>query len=353
MRLSKSSLFVVATAGLMTLAPNSISVGPTGRPVFGTPLRGLFYGHRPVPPRYAQAPRPSPAKAYTAARLADGQPQIPNGVWNRRGVGGLDNGALEAKDHRPPNPLDPTPDNPLSVSSRADGLDNVDRGFIDQFSEKLPKAAEQAQRPGQRGQRGQRAQMGIAEPGRILPWKPEADAARRAFLLKTNPALGLKYIEMDARCAMPGLFFGNGPFQFLQTDKQVTILSEYQHFTRTINLDGRAHLSKNIKLFLGDSIGHWEGNTLVVDTTNYNGVTAYSREIPYLTDATHTTERFTIVDEKTMDYEVMIDDPNQFTRPWKVTGQYTRADDLPELLEYACAEGTQTLRNIFGDPPTN
>ena len=329
MRLSKSNLLIAliaVTACLVMLAPV----------------------HAQAP----QAPSTPPAKAYAPAHLSDGQPQIPNGVWNRRGVGGLDNGALEAPDHRPPNPLDPTPANPLSVSSRSDGLDNVDRGFLDQFSEKLSKPQEQAGRPGQRGQRGQRGQMGIAEPGKILPWKPEADAARRAFLLKTNPAQGLKYIEMDARCAMPGLFFGNGPFQFLQTDKQVTILSEYQHFTRTINLDGRAHLSKNIKLFLGDSTGHWEGNTLVVDTTNYNGVTAYSREIPYLTEATHTIERYTLVDEKTIDYEVMVDDPNQFTRPWKVVGQYTRADDLPEILEYACAEGTQTLRNIFGDPPS-
>ena len=224
----------------------------------------------------------------------------------------------------------------------------MDRGFVDQFSEKLGKTPQE----GQRGQNRERRQMGIAEPGRILPWKAEADAARRAFLLKTNPAQGLKYVEMDARCAMPGLFFGNGPFQFLQTDKQVTILSEYQHFTRTINLDGRTHLSKNIKLFLGDSVGHWEGNTFVVDTTNFNGVTAYSREIAYLTDALHTVERFTLVNADTIDYEVTIDDPNQFTRPWKVIGQYNRADDLPELLEYACAEGSQTLRNIFGDPPS-
>jgi len=300
-----------------------------------------------IAPAHAQTPRPA-AKAFTPAKLADGQPEIPNGIWNRRGVGGLDNGALEAQDHRPPNPLDPTPANPLSVSSRDDGLNNVDRGFVDQFSEKLGKTPQE----GQRGQNRERRQMGIAEPGRILPWKAEADAARRAFLLKTNPAQGLKYVEMDARCAMPGLFFGNGPFQFLQTDKQITILSEYQHFTRTINLDGRTHLSKNIKLFLGDSVGHWEGNTLVVDTTNFNGVTAYSREIAYLTDALHTVERFTLVNADTIDYEVTIDDPNQFTRPWKVTGQYNRADDLPELLEYACAEGTQTLRNIFGDPPS-
>src|SRR2546427_9804262 len=281
-----------------------------------------------------QAAAPPAARAYTPARLADGQPEISQGIWNRRGVGGLDQGALEAQDHLPPIPTDPTPAIPLSVSSRDDVLNNVDPGFLEQFSEGLPKAQEQAQR---RNQPQQRQRMGIAEPGRILPWKPEADAARRAFLLKTNPAQGLKYIEMDARCAMPGLFFGNGPFQFLQTVKQVTILSEYQHFTRTINLDGRPHLYKNIKLFLGDSVGHWEGNTLIVDTTNFNGVTAYSREIPYLTDALHTIERFTIVNANTIDYEIMVDDPNQFTRPWKVTGQYNRAEDLPEILEYACA----------------
>jgi hypothetical protein len=169
--------------------------------------------------------------------------------------------------------------------------------------------------------------------------------------LKTNPSASLKYVELDARCALPGLFFGGGPFQFLQSPGQVVILSEYSHFTRFIHLDGRPHLGKNVKLFMGDSLGKWEGNTLVVDTTNYNGLTAYSREIPYLTDALHTTERFTIVDANRIDYEVTIDDPGQFSKPWKVTGRYNKAQDL-ELLEYACAEGSQTLRNIFGDYPT-
>jgi hypothetical protein len=88
-----------------------------------------------------------------------------------------------------------------------------------------------------------------------------------------------------------------------------------------------------------------------VDTTNYNGLTAYSREIPYLSDALHTVERFTITDAKTIDYEVTIDDPKLFTKPWKVAGVYTRADNLTDLLEYACAEGSQTLVNIFGEPP--
>jgi hypothetical protein len=66
----------------------------------------------------------------------------------------------------------------------------------------------------------------------------------------------------------------------------------------------------------------------------------------------HTIERFTLTDANTIDYEIMIDDPIQFTRPWKATGQYTRSDDLTELLEYACAEGSISVRNILGDPPS-
>src|SRR5712691_5015157 len=80
-------------------------------------------------PGRGQAPARTAAKTYTAAHLTDGQPEIPNGIWNRRGVGGLDNGALEAQDHRPPNPLDPTPANPLSVSSRSDSQHNDQRDF--------------------------------------------------------------------------------------------------------------------------------------------------------------------------------------------------------------------------------
>lgn len=310
---------------------------------------------------YAQAPGANAARpAYTPPRTPDGQPRITEGIYNRIGVGGLDQGSLEAETHRPQNPLDPTPNNPVSVSARADGLRNMDSGFLEQFSEKLGAVATERPpdqracsitdpRPGCGGLQAEQL-MGIAEPGKILPWKPEAKAARQAFLLKTNPAQGLKYVEMDARCQQPGLFFGRGPFQFLQTEGQVTILSEYQHFSRHILLDGRPHLPKGIKLFMGDSVGKWEGSTLVVDTTNFNGITAYSREIPYLTDALHTIERFTLTGENTIDYEVTIDDPNQFTRPWKVTGRFTKADDLPEILEYACWEGSITLRNILGDP---
>jgi hypothetical protein len=186
-----------------------------------------------------------------------------------------------------------------------------------------------------------------------LPWRPEEDARRRDFLLHMNPAADLRHVELNARCALPGLFQGednNNPYQFLQRPGSVVILYDYNHTSREIHLDGRPHLGKDIRLFMGDSIGHWEGNTLVVDTTNFNDRTAYSREIPYLSDALHTVERFTIADANSIDYEVTIDDAKLFTKPWKVAGYFTRVPKGTESLEFACAEGSQTLVNIFGVP---
>lgn len=102
---------------------------------------------------------------------------------------------------------------------------------------------------------------------------------------------------------------------------------------------------------MGDSIGHWEGNTLIVDTTNFNEFTAFTREIPYLSDALHTIERYTIADQNNIDYEVTVDDPKLFTKPWKTAGLFRRTKKGYEIMEYACAEGSLTLENIFGKPP--
>jgi len=160
--------------------------------------------------------------------------------------------------------------------------------------------------------------------------------------------------QLNARCALPGLFQGedgNNPYQFLQRPGAVVMLYDYNHTSRIIHLDGRPHLGKDIRLFMGDSLGHWEGNTLVVDTTNFNDRTSYAREIPYLSDALHTVERFTIADANTIDYDVTIDDAKLFTKPWKVAGYFTKVPKGIESLEFACAEGSQTLVNMFGKPP--
>jgi hypothetical protein len=248
---------------------------------------------------------------------------------------------LEAKP--PVNPIDPSGNNPLSVSNRGDGLGPYPRIFGEGGSVLRG------------GQGRQQRRTGIVDPAdRNLPWKPEEDARRREFLLKMNPPADLRHVELNARCALPGLFQGedgNNPFQFLQRRGEVVILYDYNHTSRVIHLDGRPHLSPGIRLFMGDSIGRWEGNTLIVDTANFNDRTSYSREIPYLSAELHTTERFTIEDADTIGYEVTIEDPALFARPWKVAGYFTRVPKGVESFEFACAEGSQTLLNMFGPPP--
>jgi len=271
----------------------------------------------------------------TVAASGQAQPDL-EGMYTRNGVVGL-----EAQP--PENPIDPSGKNPLSVSNRGDGLGPYP-GIFGQGGTVLRS-----------GQARQQRRTGIVDPeGRKLPWRPEEDAKRRDFLLHMNPAADLRHVELNARCALPGLFQGedgNNPYQFLQPPGAVVILYDYNHTSRVIHLDGRPHVGQDIRLFMGDSIGHWEGNTLIVDTTNFNGKIAYSREIPYLSDQLHTVERFTIADANTIDYEVTIEDPVLFTKPWKVAGYFTKVPKGVESLEFACAEGSQTLVNIFGKPP--
>jgi hypothetical protein len=282
----------------------------------------------------AAAPLAS-AQAWTPERTPDGQPDL-QGMYTRNGV-------VDLEAQPPVNPIDPSGKNPLSVSNRGDGLGPY------------PKVFGEGGTVLRGGQRRQQRRVGIVDPpDKNLPWRLGEDARRREFLLHMNPAADLKHVELNARCALPGLFQGednNNPYQFLQRPGEVVILYDYNHTSRVIHLDGRPHLGSSIRLFMGDSIGHWEGNTLVVDTTNFNDRTAYSREIPYLSDALHTVERFTIADANSIDYEVTIDDSKLFTKPWQVAGYFTRVPKGTESLEFACAEGSQTLLNMFGKPP--
>ena len=273
-------------------------------------------------------------------RLTDGQPNM-QGIYTRNGIGGL-----EAEP--PVNPIDPSARNPLSVSSRGDGLGPYP-GVFGQGGQALRGPADQ------RGAPQKRATGIVDPPDRKLPWRPEEDAKRREFLLKMNPAVDLAHVEFNSRCALPGLFVGEdnaNPYTILQRPGAVVILYDYNHTSRVIDLTRKEHVGKDIRLFMGDSIGRWEGNTLIVDTTNFNGKIAYTREIPYLSDALHTIERFTIVDANTIEYEVTIDDPKLFTKPWKVAGFFAKAVEGTESLEFACAEGSQTLKNMFGEPPS-
>ena len=125
----------------------------------------------------------------------------------------------------------------------------------------------------------------------------------------------------------------------------MVIAPEMIHSARIIPVDGRPHVTKNIKLWLGDTRGHWEGNTLVLETDNFRPDTGTRY-------TTHLTERFTRVSQDRINYEYTVNDPTQFTKPWKVAGFFGRvAKDAPEPLEYACAETSRALLSIFGKPP--
>ena len=294
----------------------------------------------------APADKKAAPKPVMPSKTPDGQPDI-QGIYARRGVHGL--ASYERESNGPQGKEDPLEDAGFSrppdgervrYNNGEAGNQNFNQGgAVGPVSLAGPPPAETPR-------------FGLIDPpNKILPWIPEEDKKRREFLMHTSPPASLRYVEYDARCTLPGLFLNGGPFEIIQPEKEVVILSEYQHYTRTIHLDGRSHIGGGIHLFMGDSIGHWEGNTLIVDTTNFNEFTGFTRQIPYLSDSLHTIERFTVLDRNNIDYEVTVDDPKLFTKPWKTAGLYRRAKDY-EIMEFACAEGTQELENMFGKPPS-
>ena len=155
---------------------------------------------------------------------------------------------------------------------------------------------------------------------------------------------------------VPGGFFPagyNNGYQIVQTPGYVMIVYEMIHAARIIPIGGRAHLPSSLRFWDGDSIGRWEGNTLVVDVTNYNGkgwiatnaAAGRIKGVPQ-SDALHVVERFTRADANTIQYEVTIDDPKVYTAPWKVAIPLEREDGYT-IYEYACHEGNHAVENVL------
>jgi hypothetical protein len=111
---------------------------------------------------------------------------------------------------------------------------------------------------------------------------------------------------------------------------------------RIIPLDGRPHIPDNIRLWQGDSVGHWEGDTLVIDTVNFNGKTRLDTVGHPHSDQLHLVQRFTRPDLGHITHEMIVDDPKTFTRPWKSTRTLTLRTDW-EMMEYSCEENNKSL----------
>jgi hypothetical protein len=139
--------------------------------------------------------------------------------------------------------------------------------------------------------------------------------------------------------ALPDYFY-NDLHQIVQTPDSIMILTEMIHDARVVRMNAQ-HLPNNIRRWMGDSVGHWEGDTLVIDTTNFTEKTRFRGATQNL----HVVERISRVDDKTLLYRFTVEDPDTWDRPW--TGETTWPSTNQPILEYACHEGNYALGDVM------
>ena len=229
-----------------------------------------------APPPISAQVRPDGSPAYKAPRTADGKPDL-QGVWQA-----LNTAAWDIQDHA--------------------------------------------------ARLGVPAGQGVVE-GNEIPYQPWAAARKKDNFEKRLTD------DPIAQCYLPGvprIMYMPHPFQIFQTPGMTTILYEYEHAVRTIYTD-RPHLPGHIDFWLGMSRGHWEGETLVVDVIDFNDKTWFDAAGNFHSDALHVVERYTRTGPDHIAYEVTIDDPKVFTRPWKMNMTlYRRQEPNIQLLDYEC-----------------
>ncbi len=289
---------------------------------------------------------PASAKQWTAPRTPDGQPDL-QGIWTNATI---------------------TPfERPASLAGKASFTEQEAAAFEALAAE---RRVDTPGKPGDVGSYNQAWSDGgtrvvstlqtslVVEPpdGRV-PTKPWAEE-KRAYDLVHN-ADSWEHMSVWDRCITRGVPSGmfpagyNNAYQILQVPGYVVIFYEMIHESRIIPLDGRPHLPSGIRQWNGDPRGHWEGDTLVVDTTNYNGkgwiatsaAGARIKGIPQ-SEGEHVVERFRRIDANTIDYRVTIDDPEVYTKTWQVSVPMTREQNYM-IYEYACHEGNQAVENVL------
>jgi hypothetical protein len=290
----------------------------------------------------AHAPRP-----WTPPHTADGQPDL-QGVWTNATITPFE---------RPAGLRDKT----FLTEAEAAALE---RQAATNRDEEAPP------RPGDVGNYNQvwfdsgdhvvstrRTSLVVDPPDGRVPLRPEAEAARDYN--RAHEGDSYDFMSVWDRCitrGVPGGMFPagyNNAYQIVQTPGYVTIYYEMIHEARVIPIDGRPHLPPQVRSWNGDSRGHWEGGTLVVDTTNYNrkgwiatqAAAGRIKGVPQ-TESLHVVERFTPIDGKTIQYDVTLEDPTMFTRPWTVSIPLHR-DPAYQIYEYACHEGNRAVEGVL------
>jgi len=180
----------------------------------------------------------------------------------------------------------------------------------------------------------------IDPPNGQLPYQPWAAARQKQQGYDYDHPTKPEHIDPQHRClisGVPRLYTIVPAFKIIQPPGSVVFIWDEYHAYRVIPLDGRPHVGPNVMLWMGDARGHWEGNTLVIDTTNVRGARlTYIGD--FFSDKAHIVERLTFVGADTMNYEATVDDPTVFTRPWTMRVVEKRRPD-EEVWESACYEG--------------
>jgi len=280
----------------------------------------------------AAAPKPA-SKVWTPRRLPDGQPDI-QGVWTN-----YDNTPFQT----------PSPEDDKALAALREWFPPGDQTGPGSVWENDGSV-------GARKNPRRKAMVVQPENGRVLV-RPEA-VAKKDYALSHLTDAWENHTPWE-RCitrGVPGGIFPGGygaGYRIVQAPGVVVIFYEMIHETRIIPVNGMPHVPANVHLWNGDSRGHWDGNTLVVDITNYNDKSSIATNIASQamrnigqSDKLHVIERFTIVDEDRLDYEATIEDPGTYTAPWKISMPISR-DSKYELYEYACHEGNYALPNTL------
>jgi hypothetical protein len=210
----------------------------------------------------------------------------------------------------------------------------------------------------ERGEPQRQASLIVDPPNGRMPAYTQAaqdrQAELRAFRQTRGPADSYTDRSNYDRCITRGLagsilpvIYNNGT-QIVQSPGYVAIVNEMIHETRIVPLDGRPHVGSSIKMWLGDSRGHWEGDTLVVETQNFTdrtgvGVNGGGQRH---SEALKITERFTRIADDVIDYRMTVDDPETWTAPWTMQFPLKR-DDSYGMFEYACHAGNLAMFNIL------
>jgi len=310
----------------------------------------------PLPGQTSKTPAPSSqkfkAKTWTVPRTPDGHPDL-QGVWTnvtltpmerpaafagKASVTAEEARAYEKKDLET-NDIDREDSPLLARINGANAVGGYNNLFIDRGSELAMVD-------------GVKRTSLIVDPpdGKVPPLTDEARQRIAGMMRSYNRYDSVKDRPLAERCIIgfgstsgppmvPALY--NSTYQIVQTPDHVMILVEMVHDVRIIRMNG-THPPKNVHQWLGDSIGYWEGNTLVVDTTNFTDQTAFRGSGENL----HVIERLSRVDADTILYKVTIDDPTTFTKKW--TMEYPFVGTAGPVFEYACHEGNYAMPDILG-----